>query len=154
MADKQRLLLATLLVFAGACWLSGCKSVATKNAPPSPQVDIRDNTPAQVRDLTVQVFQAHGYVVVQQRPDLMVFEQPASKWRDLAYRGWSETPVWIRVKASATQSAPAVVQLGCRAYMVEDKGSPIEQERSIGSGSDKAYQKILDEVASKCVPSR
>ncbi len=140
------------LTFVVGCLLlcSGCKSGGNSNTTPSASVEIRGNTPLQVRDVAVQVFEAHEFSVVQRRPEAMVFEKPASKLRNFAYGGWvDEAPVFIRVKASVTPSAPETVRLSCRAFMVQDKGSPIEEEKPISSGRSSTYQKLLDEVAKR-----
>jgi hypothetical protein len=148
------MLLLTAVAVCG-CGLagSGCQSTGDKSAGHFAAVEIRGNTPGQIGAMTGTVFQEHGFKETEPGFDRLVFEKPGSKMNNLAYGGWmGETPVWVRVKVSVVPIAEASFRLQCRAYLVQDKGSPIEEEKRIGNMHRGQYQKMLEEVAGRLKP--
>jgi len=103
--------------------------------------------------MTATVFQEHGFKATEPGFDHLVFEKKGSTMNEIAYGGWmGETPVWVRVKLSVVPVAEGTCRLQCDAYLVQDKGSPIEEEKRIGSMHRGQYRKLLEEVARRLNP--
>lgn len=135
---------AILCSFGGA----GCRSTDEPVSASFASVLLSGNTPGQIRDATVAVFVDNGYKARQTGPDAMVFEKEGSRMSNFAYGSWlGDSPVWIRVKASAVPTGEMKCRLSCTAYLVRDIGSAAEEELPVSHLHRGPYQKLLDEVA-------
>lgn len=145
----RRLLTASII----ASCVAGCHS--TDKPPPKPasaqfaSVELQGNTPGQISQMAMAVFQENGFKVALATPNQLVFEKEGTAWNNLAYGNWeSDQPIWVRVKASIVYVSEASYRLECHAFLVRDKGKEVFEEeikvRNINSGR---YQKLLDEVA-------
>lgn len=113
-------------------------------------IQLRGNTPGQIREVATEVFEEHGYIRGSRRPSEMVFEKPGSKLSNIVYGSWiGDTPVWIRVKLFLAPAGEQEYTLECKAYHVQDKGSATEEELKIGRLGSGAYRKLLDEIAAR-----
>jgi len=135
--------LALIVFCICLCCGSGCTS--NKPAPARfASVELQGNTPGQIHDAAVEVFQKHGYKVANKALDQIVFEKQGTKWDSFAYGDW-DAPVWVRVKAAVVPLAEAKFRLQCHAYMVRDLGGTTEEEVACLRGAP--YQKLMEEVA-------
>ncbi len=146
----------TVLVLVVMAWLgAGCH---TTNNPVAAEavadaiaaVQIKGNTPGQIRDVAGEVFEEHGWTRGSRRAGELVFEKPGSKFSNFAYGNWmGDTPMWVRAKLFILPSGEQQYTLQCKAYRVRDKGSATEEELKVGRMSNGPYQKLLDEIASR-----
>lgn len=137
-------LLAACLAWA----LAGCSSPEQGSSSGFAAVTIKGNTPGQISEAAIAVFTEAGYAVVVPGRTRLVFEKEGSSMNNLAYGSWmGETPVWVRVRASVVPAGEATHRLECRAWMVRDHGSHLEEEVKASPMARGAYQKLLEEVA-------
>ena len=130
--------------------VSGCRSSGKAGPSGFASVELRGNTPGQIRDVTVEVFSGHGYKVTSPALTGMVFEKQASRMNNAAYGNWTGSPVWIRVSASIVPVSEAAYRLQCKAVLLRDKGqAAFEEEIKLKGFQSGPYQKLLDEVASR-----
>ena len=131
-----------------ACYCAGCRSTAKPAAARFASVEIQGNTPGQIHDIAVEVFQKSGYRVANADLDTMIFEKRATKWSDFAYGDWGgDAPVWLRVKACIVPVSEARLRLQCRAYMIRDHGGLTEEE--IACFRKRPFQKLMNEVSER-----
>jgi hypothetical protein len=141
-------LLALLTVSLYLPWWTGCSSTGKPADGGFAAVDINGNTPGQIHDAAVEVFQKNGYQVTNKDLEAMVFEKEGTKWDNLAYGNWEEdTPVWVRVKASIVSISEARFRLKCNAYFVRGHSSVLEEE--VACLRSAPYQKLMAEVAAR-----
>jgi hypothetical protein len=127
-------------------FLLGCKSTDKPASAQFASVEIRGNTPGQIRDVAVEVFKEHQYQVMHSNPTNMVFEKEGSGWNNFAYGNWMGEGVWVRVKASIVPVAEGTFRLQCNAYMLRDRRGPTEEEVKLTSLQSHTYQKLLEEI--------
>ncbi len=129
---------------------AGCRSTAKPESARFASVEIHGNTPGQIRDVAVAVFQEKDYKLAQPGLNSFVFEKEGSQLRNLAYGNWiGDTPIWIRVKASIVPVEEATFRLECHAFMLRGKAETTEEEIPISNFHSGPYQKLLDEVAKR-----
>jgi hypothetical protein len=128
---------------------AGCHST---NMPASSfaATTISGNTPSQIRDAAVLVFQEDGYRATRADPAALVFEKEGTRMNEIAYGNWlGDVPVWVRVKASVVPVGEMSYRLQCHSYMVRDRGGASEEEVSLTGIHKGPYQKLLDKVAAR-----
>jgi len=124
----------------------GCRSTDKPAEGRFASVEIEGNTPGQIHNVAVEVFERDGYQVANKGLDTMVFEKEATKWGNFAYGDWGgDAPVWVRVKASIVAAGERRFRLQCHAFMVRDRGGATEEE--IACYRSAPYQKLMNEVA-------
>ena len=126
-----------------------CESTGKPASGQFASVELQGNTPGQIRDVAVEVFKEHQYVVSRSRPDTMVFEREGTEWDNIAYGNWMGGAVWVRVKASIVPVSEGTFRLQCNAFMVRDRGGSTEEETKLTSLKSHSYQKLLDEVSQR-----
>ena len=141
--------LVSLAFCVGAGLLTGCHSTEPPGGSHFASVEIRGNTPGQISEAAVEVFQSEGYEVAKGGPTHMVFEKKASAMDNFAYGNWLDTAVWERVKASIEPVSEATFRLQCQAYMLRDRGGTTEEEIKLTGVHSSTYQKLLDRVAKR-----
>lgn len=108
------------------------------------------NTPGQIGEAVVEVFNGRGYTTVQAGLLDLVFEKKGSRMNNFAYGSWmGEEPIWVRVKLRIVAAGEQVYRLDCRACLVKDKGSAAEEEIKINRLHRGPYEKLMDEVAAR-----
>jgi hypothetical protein len=141
--------LGMALVTACSLMVLGCKSTGKPASSHFASVELQGNTPGQIRDVAVDVFKEHQYVVSKSRTDAMVFEREGTEWDNIAYGNWMGGAVWVRVKASIVPVSEGTFRLQCNAFMVRDRGGSTEEEVKLTSLKSHSYQKLLDEVSQR-----
>ena len=140
------------LLLVGCCgWLAqGCSSSGKPASARFASVEIRGNTPGQIREVTIEVFKENGYSVSRAKLDAMVFEKEGTKWDNFSYGNWvDDKGVWVRVKASIMPVSETTFRLQCHAYMIRDRGGSTEEEVALNNFQSHTYQKLMDEVAAR-----
>lgn len=135
------------LLCAVALAVTGCRTTDASAPGQTASVLIRGNTPGQVSDMAVAVFESHGYQLASQRVGTMVFEKRGSTMSKVAYGNWMDSDVWVRVRAEVVPVGEGTVRLQCLARLIRDKGGATEEE--IKSLRRSPYQDLLDEVAAR-----
>ena len=149
--NAQKILnrLAAVLVagcLAGA--LTGCKTSDTPASSGFAAVEIQGNTPGQISEMAIQVFEEAGYLTAMPGRTRLVFEKEGSSMNNVAYGNWiGDTPVWVRVKVSVVHVSETRYRLECQAFMVRDRASTTEEEIKLSSVRRSTYQKLLEETA-------
>ena len=79
-----------------------------------------------------------------------MFEELASKTTNLIYGNWLGGRVWSRVKVTPSiLSATIPSRIECHAFLVENKGEVLEEEKPVGKMHRKPFQQMMDEVAKR-----
>src|SRR6266481_4345277 len=139
--------LRILLCFA-FCLLAGCQSTDKPASASFASVVISGNTPGQIRDAAIEIFEDHAYKATQIDPERLVFEKEGSGMNNFAYGSWlAGDRVWVRVKADIVPVGEMAFRLQCHAYMVRDRGGATEEEVALSRLRSGPYQKLLEEVA-------
>ncbi len=126
---------------------SGCSSTSSKS--PFASVELRNVTPMQVRDATIEVFRKDGFLTKEAGKNRLIFEKQATKWNNLVYGDWSTTPLWVRVEVTLVAVSVGTWRLECQAYRVLDRGVSTEESKEIRNKTP--YEKLLKEVAANLV---
>jgi hypothetical protein len=126
---------------------SGCRSTKPDDARFA-SVEIKGNTPGQISEIAVEVFQDNGYLVASAKPAELIFEKKASGWNNFAYGNWTE-PVWVRVTAAIVPVSDITFRLQCHAALLRDRGDLTEEEIKVSNLRSHPYQKLLNEVANR-----
>jgi len=108
-------------------------------------VQVQGNTPGQIRQMALAVFQSNGYEATRMRDANLVFEKPGSGLNNLAYGNWNGTPVWVRVHTAIVPVSEGAYRLEGKTVLVRDRGGATEEEVKLQGAS--ATQKLLEEVA-------
>lgn len=146
--------LNSYLCRAAVLWLlcllvTGCHST-NQSASSFASTTITGNTPGQIRDAAVRVFQEDGYQAKRVDPDALLFEKEGSRMDEIAYGNWlGDIPVWVRVKASIVSAGEMTHRLQCQAFMVRDRGTGAEEEVALRTMHRGSYQKLMDKVAQR-----
>jgi len=149
MKTLPNILRALLLIAAGA-GLTGCRSLDKPGSGGFASVQISGHTREQVRGAVLLEFEQDGYTAVEVRKPDMVFEKEGTRWDQIAYGGWPDNDVWLRVKVSVAALPGSVCLLECQAFRVRGKGGPLESEPvPLKSRQNKPYQAVLDKVAAR-----
>ena len=133
-------------------WIAaaGCHSTRQEDSSILSSVVLRGNTPGQIGQVTADVFQKHEYRVAESGLTRLVFEKQGSGMNNFAYGSWmKDDPIWVRVRISIVPAGEATFRLDCRAWLVRDKDSPVEEEIKIRHIHHKPYDELLGEVATR-----
>lgn len=129
---------------------AGCQSTKQEDSSILSSVVLSGNTPGQIGKVTAEVFQKHEYRVAESGLTRLVFEKQGSGMNNFAYGSWlKDDPIWVRVRISIVQAGEATFRLQCRAWLVRDKDSPVEEEIKIRHIHHKPYDELLGEVATR-----
>jgi hypothetical protein len=132
---------------------SGCQSDKDSKPKPWASVTIHGNTPGQIGMVTQDVFRENGYRVVKADMRHLVFEKHAGTWDKVMYGGMDpDSPVWLRVNADIVLLAETGCRLECKASLVADPGTPLEEVFKYTHINRKPVQALLDEVAQRLQP--
>lgn len=146
----------TLLYAAVTCvwlalWGTGCGSLSKPNSASFASVTIENHTPEEIINATTRVFGADGWTGGIRGSGTMVFEQEASRGTTLSREGLYATQQGARtvnrVKAELVPLAGgSSYRLQCRAYVVRDAGSLLEDEVPYTNLRSRPYQSLLNKV--------
>ncbi len=138
-----------LALAAALALLSGCSSLDKPGSGDFASVPISGHTREQVHAAVLLEFEQDGYVPADVKREEMVFEKEGTRWDQIAYGGWLEKNVWVRVKV-AVMPLPGGWRVQCQAFKVRDKGEPIQEEPvALRPSQNKPYQALLDKVAAR-----
>ena len=138
--------LASLLL-GGLLLLGGCQSTSPTGAKVAASSTITGRSLSEIRLATLEAFQKEGYTVPSAFGRDLVFEKRASGMTDLAYGGWMDPAVWLRVKVHIDEIKPGVNVLDCSVYRVLNRGDNIleEENRAYGT-SNKPFKQLLAKI--------
>jgi hypothetical protein len=143
---------AALLLPLAACLLAafgaGCRSTDRTDPARFAAVVIRGNTPGQIRNMTLEVFKEHDFSITVPTAATMVFEKKGTKWNTVAYGDWTGS-VWVRAEVSLVPVGETAFRLQCWACLVQDRGTPTEEEIKMGHPSRRPFQDMLAQVAQR-----
>jgi hypothetical protein len=149
MKTLPNLLWALLLIAAGA-GLTGCSSLDKSGAGAFASVQISGHTREQVRGAVLLEFEQDGYAPADMKRDEMVFEKEGTRWDEVAYGGWLDKNIWVRVSVSLVPLSDGAYRLQCQAFKVRDKGAPTQEDPvPLRKNKNKPYQAVLDKVAAR-----
>ncbi len=133
---------------------AGCAATGSSATARFAAVEITGNTPGQIGSVAVQVFHDHGYDAIQTELSSLVFEKRAKGISNLTYGNWADdTPLFTRVKVEILPAGERTYRLQCQAFMVRDRGSPVEEEIKLSRLRSHAFQQLLEEIANRLKPS-
>lgn len=129
--------------------LCGCASMGKPMSASFASVEIEGVTEAEIREKTIEVFQADGWQVLGAAEGEMVFEREGSKWDHVAYgSNINHDPVLNRVRASIVPLPGGSSRLQCQAFIVRDAGGiGMEEEIRLYAPRAKPYKQLLRKVA-------
>ena len=132
-------------VFLGA----GCSSTGKSDSAEFAAVEIHGQPPERVCDVAAEVFLEHGYKVKRQGWARLFFEKEGSAMNNLAYGNWMGGRVWVRVKVSVVEASANTCRVKGEAFLLRNRGEPLEEEIRIRKLHSRPYQELLDEVAKR-----
>jgi hypothetical protein len=146
----MRAILYHLALVSALLVVVSCRSTGKPAGAEFAAVDISGNTPGQVSQMAISVFEAHGYLVANPGPQKPVLEKQASGMSNLTWGNWiSDTPVWERVRLTITPRMDNTCRLQCQAFLLRDRGSIMEEEIKVRGLHSGKYQELLEEVAKR-----
>jgi hypothetical protein len=138
---------AWLAFFWLAAMLAGCASGGSKSIASHGGITIKGRAVTDVILTTRDVFTKNGYVLAKAEPNRMVFERPGTRAEQVKYGSFGSPHVTIRAKVDLQDMGAETFFLRCDAFAVRDAGeSMLEDESRLILFSNKAYQKIMDEI--------
>ena len=139
-----------LILSLAALTLSGCRSLDQPVSASFASVAIANRSVDEIRTATTAVFAEAGYQNFSLSGDTLVFEKEGTRKNQIAHGGWiQDSPVRERVRAEIVFFNDSTHRLQCRAYMVLDAGSRIEEEKRLADFRSGPYQKLLNQVAAR-----
>lgn len=136
------------LILLSLILCNGCHSTRRPGDARFAAVDIHNRSADDIREATVSVFREKGYDVITASGDHMVFEKKGTRSDLVAYGGWFDSEVWVRVRASIVRESQDLSRLECEAFMVRSKGDwAIEEEQRISVFRNGPYHELLQEAA-------
>lgn len=109
---KKTSLLATSIILLSMMNIS-CLGILHGKAKGMAFIEISDTTELKAAAAAKKVFLDNAYVMMQEKPGLLVFEKPGSRMQDISYGGVSDDGVWVKAvltiqkKAAASAGYPA-----------------------------------------------
>jgi hypothetical protein len=147
---------AGLLVLVATCALVaggvGCRSAGSDNIRTQSHaaVVIHSATPEQIQQTAIEVFKLDLYDVAKSSTTHLVFEKPGSRMADIAYGGWLQGDVWLRVKVDIKSYTQNSMVVECNGFMIRDHGdSFFEEETRLPWFRKKPFQDLLDRVKNR-----
>ena len=145
-AATHRSLLCLLLVCVATAFTgTGCRSTTSGGSGGFASVEIRGNTPGQIRDMIRRVFQEEGYIGVVVNSADLTFEKQGSTLDSVAYGGLLDT-IWVRVETTVVPAGDMTYRLQCQVRYFQGRGMLAEEVKHAHI-RNAPYQKMLDEVA-------
>jgi len=135
-------LIAALLITPG-CGLTKPASASFAS------VVINGHTMKEIQNAAGLVFSEDGYSIMV-RGNEMKFEKEGSRAAQLAYEGFVEGPVNVRVLATIVQLSESSYRFQCQAYIVKSPGDPtFEEVIKLQNIRSRPYQDLCDKIAKK-----
>jgi hypothetical protein len=133
---------ASLLV-AGTASLTGCQTADQADTGGLASVTVPGHSEVEIQKATTAVFMANGY----QQSAPLTFDKQGTRWDTASYGGWSEGPVWIRVRVYIAAPKADDCSLSCNAYAVTDRNeASMVHEQKLASSKRSECKKILDQI--------
>jgi hypothetical protein len=130
---------------------SGCSSLNKPSGASFASVVIANHSPAEIRQVTSDVFMSAGYHSRVSAGGNLVYEREGTRKQQIAHGGWlDDHSITERVRAEIVSLPDGTQRLQCKAFIVEDAGDTrFESEKRLANIRSGPYQRLLDEVASK-----
>jgi hypothetical protein len=144
----------TALLLATGLFAGGCSSLDKPASASFASVVIANQTPEQIRQAVLAVFQDNGYQMIPQSDETMVFQREATRGETIDYAGFAGAQqgerVVMRVRVNVRPKNPSAYWVECKAYAVRNPGQPVfESTTALFNFQSKPYQKLMDQVAQK-----
>jgi len=148
----------TALLFAAIIFAGGCSSMDKPASASFASVVIINQTPEQIRQAVLAVFQNNGYQMIPQTDETLVFQREATRGETIDYAGFAGAQqgerVVMRVRVNVRPKNPSAYWVECKAYAVCNPDQPVfENTTALFNFQSKPYQKLMDQVAQKVVLS-
>jgi hypothetical protein len=133
-------------LLAGVFCLTGCHTTDQAGTSELASVVITGHTEKEIQKATAKVFLLNGY----SQAESLTFEKQGTAWDKAAYGGWSDNPVWIKVRVHINPQNSDVCFLGCNAYLVTDAHeAAMEQEQILSHSRRSECEKILKQIKAR-----
>ncbi|MBX3746605.1 MAG: hypothetical protein KF833_14950 [Verrucomicrobiae bacterium] len=110
-------------------------------------IEIRNQSPAAVRQTVESVFTDAGLALSLRRPDQLVFERPASRAERRAYGNWQGDDLRVRLRVEFIELGPSLTFVRCLSFLVRDPDSAYQDEQSLARRRVRQYEGLLTEVS-------
>ena len=150
-AARRPVSLTTVLAMVGllGMFVSGCKTDERPESAQFASVVIHGRSIDQIHAAIIDIFHEHQYKAVKDTLSTLVFEELASKTTNLIYGNWLGGRVWSRVKVTLDPIGDNSFRIECHAFLVENKGEVLEEEKPVGKMHRKPFQQMMDDVAKR-----
>lgn len=154
----NRLVIWAALLSCVALLVAGCSSMNKPASASFASVVIVNQTPEQIRQATIAVFQDNGYQQIQMSDGSLAFQREATRREQIDYAGIAGAQqgeqVAMRVRVQIFPKNPGACWLACKAYAVCNPGQGVfEQVTPLFDLQSRPYQKLLDQVAARLAAS-
>lgn len=137
---------AGLFFLLAAIFLTGCRTADLAHSGQMASLEISGHSEVEILRVMKAVFLDEGY---EHMGDL-TWDKKGSMWDAAAYGGWSQSAVWLRLKATVDSTPDGGYAVGCDAYMVNDRNLGVmEEERKMSLAGRSECKKILDEIKTR-----
>jgi hypothetical protein len=138
-------------IFFGA---AGCQSFNGPVQSSLASVSIVNRPMADVQAAVTNVFTAHNFVGGATGTNEFIYTRPAGRMDRLAYGSYMfNRPVTVKVAVTTRQKNPALVVVGCNAWIVEAENDPTFQEiHPVGIFGRGPYEGLLQEIKGRLRP--
>jgi hypothetical protein len=142
------------VLLAAVLFAGGCSSMDKPASASFASVIIINQTPDNIRQAVIAVFQDNGYQMIQQSDETMVFQREATRGETIDYAGFASAQqgehVVMRVRVNIQPKNPNAYWVECKAYAVCNPDQPVfENTTALFNFQSKPYQKLMDQVAQK-----
>lgn len=138
----------SLVVAAGlAAFSAGCQTPRGALSEALAYVTIEHHSVAEIEAAARTVFQKEGFVERAKVGNELRFEKRANKMSDLAYGGWYDSAVRLRVVVRTRPLNPETFVLDCDAYRVRNAENEfVEDAAKLSRSHHSKYRKLLEQV--------
>jgi hypothetical protein len=130
---------------------AGCQSFSSNPGGSLASVTIANRTMPQIATATEAVFASKSFTGGPTGPNQFSFERPGSRMNDLAYGSLVfKEKVTVRVVVTMQPLYDNQILLSCKAWLVEDDGDPVFQDKHRVRPLQKwPYQELLRDIQDK-----
>ena len=142
------------LLAALALGAAGCQSFDEASPGSLASVQIVNQPMAAVQTAVTNVFTAHAFVGGLTATNQFTYSRPGTSMDKLAYGSYLfDRPISVKVVVTTRQQTPALIVVGCNAWIVEAADDPtFREQHAIHLFGKGPYEDLLKEVRAQARP--
>ena len=128
--------------------VAGCQSFGDGAPGYLTSVQISNRPMAAVQTAVTNVFTGHAFTGGSTGANQFTYSRPGTSLDKLAYGSYLfDRPITVKVVVTTRQQTPAIIVVGCKAWIVEAAGDPVFEElHPVRAFGKEPYEDLLKEI--------